>query len=117
MTTGAPVKLAEDKSSELENGGNIQKLARVGTEAESSDHETSTEDLGTLLRQVSKTPMDELDHLIVELQTLRRRLTADRDRIQRDIETYAGLSQHVTQLTTIITDNVKNLPSSPGISP
>jgi hypothetical protein len=114
MTTGAPVRFAEDKSSELEDGGNIQKLARAG----SSDHETSTEDLGTLLRQVSKTPMDELDHLIVELQTLRRRLTADRDRIQRDIETYAGLSQHVMQLTTIITDSVKNLPNtSPSISP
>jgi len=116
MTTGAPVRFAEDKSSELEGRENIQKLARPES-SDHSDQETSTEDFGTLLRQVSKTPMDELDHLIVELQTLRRRLTADRDRIQRDIETYAGLSQHVMQLTTIITDSVKNLPTSPGISP
>ena len=80
------------------------------------DGETSAENLGNLLRQVSKTSMDEIDNLISELQTLRRKLQTDGDRIQRDITKYAELSQQVMQLTTIISDSVKKLPGAPSIS-
>ena len=72
--------------------------------------------LGNLLRQVSKTSMDEIDNLISELQTLRRKLQTDGDRIQRDVAKYAELSQQVMQLTTIISDSVKKLPGAPSIS-
>ena len=72
--------------------------------------------LGNLLHQVSKTSMDEIDNLISELQTLRRKLQTDGDRIQRDIAKYAELSQQVMQLTTIISDSVKKLPGAPSIS-
>ena len=54
--------------------------------------------------------MDEIDNLISELQTLRRKLHTDGDRIQRDIAKYAELSQQVMQLTTIISDSVKKTP-------
>jgi hypothetical protein len=60
--------------------------------------------------------MDEIDNLISELQTLRRKLQTDGDRIQRDIAKYAELSQQVMQLTTIISDSVKKLPGAPSIS-
>ena len=60
--------------------------------------------------------MDEIDNLISELQTLRRKLQTDGDRIQRDITKYAELSQQVMQLTTIISDSVKKLPGAPSIS-
>jgi hypothetical protein len=60
--------------------------------------------------QISKTSMGEIDSLINELQTLRRKLQTDGDRIQRDIAEYAELSQQVMQLTTIISDSVKKLP-------
>jgi cell fate (sporulation/competence/biofilm development) regulator YlbF (YheA/YmcA/DUF963 family) len=60
--------------------------------------------------------MDEIDNLISELQTLRRKLQTDGDRIQRDVAKYAELSQQVTQLTTIISDSVKKLPGAPSIS-
>ena len=49
--------------------------------------------LGTLLRQVSNTSIGEIDSLISELQTLRRKLRTDGERIQRDIRDYAELSQ------------------------
>jgi methyl-accepting chemotaxis protein len=68
------------------------------------------------LRQVSQTSKDEIDNLIGEFQTLRKKLQTDGDRIQRDITQYAQLSQQVMQLTTIISESVKKLPGAPSIS-
>lgn len=79
-------------------------------QTESTDAEMSGEHLGTLLRQVSKTSIDEIDSLIVELKTLHKKLQTDGDRIQRDIAEHAELSQQVMQLTKIISDSVKKLP-------
>ena len=78
-------------------------------QTESSDGEMSSEKLGTLLRQISKTSIDEVDSLIVELKTLHKKLQTDGDRIQRDIAEHAELSQQVMQLTKIIFDSVKKL--------
>jgi hypothetical protein len=119
MIVAEPLGSAEDKSLELELGRNIHNLARGGAafrQPKSGDGETSAENLGNLLRQVSKTSMDEIDNLISELQTLRRKLQTDGDRIQRDVAKYAELSQQVMQLTTIISDSVKKLPGAPSIS-
>ena len=80
---------------------------------ESNDGEMSGEQLGNLLRQVSKTSVGEIDGLLGELQTLRRKLQTDGDRIQRDIAEHAELSQQVMQLTAIISDSVKKLPRGP----
>jgi hypothetical protein len=77
---------------------------------ESGDGQKSPENLANLLGQVSKTSTSEIDSLISDLQTLRRKLQTDGDRIQRDITDYAELSQQVMQLTTIISDSVKKLP-------
>jgi hypothetical protein len=74
----------------------------------------SGEQLGNLLRQVSKTSVGEIDGLLDELQTLRRKLQTDGDRIQRDIAEHAELSQQVMQLTKIISDSVKKLPGRSG---
>jgi hypothetical protein len=122
MTPPDPVRPAEDKSSELKkSGANIRRLQRPGAafqQAETtSDQEIPHEDLSTHLRQISKISISEISQLINELQTLQRRLETEGDRIQRDIEAYVGLSQQVMQITTIIADTVKKLPTSPGISP
>jgi hypothetical protein len=79
-------------------------------QTESSDVEMSGEHLGTLLRQVSQTSIDEIDGLIFELKTLHKKLQTDGDRIQRDIAEHAELSQQVMQLTKIISDSMKKLP-------
>jgi hypothetical protein len=83
-------------------------------QTESSDGEMSGEHLGTLLRQVSKTSIGEIESLIVELKTLHKKLQTDGDRIQRDIAEHAELSQQVMQLTKIISDSVKKLPGRSG---
>ena len=120
MNDADPVGSAGDKSLELESGDSIHKLLPPpGTafqQAESSNLEMSPDDLSTHLRQISKISMSEISQLINELQLLRKKLQTDGDRIQHDIEAYAGLSQQVTQITSIITDSVKKLPTSRGIS-
>jgi hypothetical protein len=72
------------------------------------------ENLASLLRQESKSSMGEVESLIVELQTLHKKLQTDSDRIQREIAEYTELSQQVRQLTNIISDSVKNLPGRSG---
>jgi hypothetical protein len=79
-------------------------------QTESSNGEMSGEHLGTLLRQVSKASMGEIESLIVELKTLHKKLQTDGDRIQRDIQDHAELSHQIMQLTNIISDSVKKLP-------
>ena len=80
-----------------------------------SNHgEMSGEHLGNLLSQVSMASVGEVDGILSELQTLRRKLQTDGDRIQRDIAEHAELSQQVMQLTKIISDSVKKLPGRSG---
>jgi hypothetical protein len=83
---------------------------KPGRQTESNAGEMSGEHLGTLLRQVSKTSIGEIDGLIVELKTLHKKLQTDGERIQRDIAEHAELSHQVMQLTRIISDSVKKLP-------
>jgi hypothetical protein len=73
---------------------------------ENGNDETSSSDLGTLLRRVAEASTHEVELLIDELHGLRKKLQSDGDRIQSDIERYAELSQGVMQLAAIISDGV-----------
>jgi hypothetical protein len=85
-------------------------------QAENGDDEISANSVDTLLGRVSESSTREIENLIDKLQTLHYKLQADRSRIRRDVVEYAGLSQQVMQVTTIISDSVKKLPDAPGIS-
>ena len=116
MTSVKPI----DKAKETELEGNIRELVRrdsAGIRQIESDSETSANNLGTLLRRVAGSSAREIDDLIGALHTLREKLQADGDRVQRDIVEYAELSQSVMQLTKIISESVKKLPGAPSISP
>jgi hypothetical protein len=120
MNITKPLRLAEiEKSIEVAVAGNIHKFARgsaVFRQSESADDEMSADSLNTLLRRVSETSTREIENLIGELETLRKKLQANGDRIQRDIAEYTELSQQVMQLTGIISESVKKLPGAAGIS-
>jgi hypothetical protein len=106
-------------STEAEVEGNIRELVRDNAtfrQAENSDGEIATSSLTTLLGRVSGNSTYEVDNLIGELQILRKRLQADGNRIRRDIEQYAALSQSVMQLTKIVSDSMKKLPDASGVS-
>ena len=61
--------------------------------------------------------MGQIDNLIAELQELRKKLQTNSNRIQRDITEHAELNQQVMQLTDIISESVKQLPTAPSTSP
>jgi hypothetical protein len=70
--------------------------------------------LGTSLHRCAKHRefrLRKVDRLIVELQTLRRKLQTDGDRIERDIMQHAALSEQAAKLTQIVFEGVKQLPT------
>ena len=81
--------------------------------------EQSTNNLSTLLRQVSVDSTREIDRLIDDLKNLREKLEDDGNRVQREIVGYVSLNQSVIQLTKIVSESmthVKKLPDAPTIS-
>jgi len=64
---------------------------------------------------MSETSTREIENLVSELQTFRKKLQNDGNRIQRDIAEYTDLSQQVMRLTTIISESVKKLPGTSGM--
>jgi len=112
---------ASKQSSETSIEGGIHEVLERASDAlrpsENSDGEISdNNNFDIMLGQLSESPRREIENLIGELQTLHTKLGTDRTRIHRDIVEYAGISQQVMQLTTIISDSVKCLPRPPGIS-
>jgi hypothetical protein len=104
----------KDKPSEPELEGNIRTAvwdsAAARKAVEGEDDQMSPGDLAATLREISRVSIDEVDLLIHELQTLRRKLQTERDRIERDITEYATLSSQASQITKIVIDGVKQLP-------
>jgi hypothetical protein len=105
----------KDKSSEPELEGDIRTTVwadastRKGVGGE--EDQISPGHVVASLREVSRVSIDEVDLLIHELQTLRRKLQIERERIERDITEYATLSSQAMQLTKIVVDGVKQLPT------
>jgi methyl-accepting chemotaxis protein len=71
-----------------------------------------TENLSDLLGRVSKNSTGEIDSLIGEFARLRGKLQTDSERLQREIEDYAALSQQVIQLTKTISESVEKVRAS-----
>jgi hypothetical protein len=105
----------KDKPFEPELEGNVRTVvwpsAPASQAVESEDTQMSPGDLAAALREISRVSVDEVDLLIHELQTLRRKLQAERERIERDITEYATLSSQASQITKIVIDGVKQLPT------
>ena len=104
----------KDKPTEPELEGNIRKPTSASVavwQAESQDAQVSAGGLGAMLGEVSKVSMEEIDQLISELETLRRKLQNDGDRIERDIRQHAALSEQATRLTKIVSEGMKQLPT------
>ena len=105
----------KEKSSESELEGNIRTLVWDSASAqkvvEGEDLQMSPGDLTASVRELSRASIDEVDRLMGELQTLRRTLKTTGERIEREIAEYATLSSQATQITKIVLDGVRQLPT------
>ena len=105
-----------DQSLEKDIGRGIYELTRNSAafrQPENGDGETLAD---TLVREAFETAQ-EIENLITELQGLRKKLLSNSNRIQRDITEHTELNQQVMQLTDIISESVKQLPTAPSTSP
>jgi hypothetical protein len=95
--------------------GNIRTLvwdsASARKAVDGEDDQLSAGDLAASLRETSRVSIAEVDRLIAELQTLRRKLQTDGARIERDIMQHVALSEQATKLTQIVFEGVKQLPT------
>ena len=66
-------------------------------------------DFSGQILQISGRSVQEIDHLIEGLQGVREKLDNDGDRLQREIEKYAGFSETVIQLTKIVADGMTHV--------
>jgi hypothetical protein len=80
--------------------------------AERDENQMPTENLSDLLGRVSETSMGGIDSLINEFERLRGKLQTDGERIKREIEVYAALSQQVMELTKTISGSVEKVRAS-----
>jgi hypothetical protein len=120
-----PEKLGEvDQAAATAFEGEIREFVRRDVaflRRQHSDAEPAvdpvTENLNTLIRRVSGASMDEIDRVILEMQSVREMLRSEGDRIGREIAGYASLSHATMTAMKVIADSLtqwKNAPDKPG---
>lgn len=78
----------------------VTQLRRAPQEGE------AVNSINSLVQRVAGTSLREIDHLIHELETLRDYLHSEGERVQREIASYAQLSQAAMNSTKIIADSM-----------
>jgi hypothetical protein len=68
--------------------------------------EATVNNVNSLIQRVAGTSLSEIENLISELESLRDVLHAEGQRVQREISSYAQLSQAAMKSTRMIADNV-----------
>ena len=68
--------------------------------------EATVNNVNSLIQRVAGTSLSEIENLISELESLRDRLHAEGQRVQREISGYAQLSHAAMRSTRMISDNV-----------
>jgi hypothetical protein len=68
--------------------------------------DAAVNNVNSLIQRVAGTSLSEIENLIAELESLRDVLHAEGQRVQREISSYAQLSQAAMKSTRIIAENV-----------
>jgi hypothetical protein len=116
-TDGTEVELDTDLAavSEVEAGirdfvrNDIAYLRRPNAAATAEaaiDADAAVNSVTTLIQRVAGTSLSEIENLIGELESLRELLHTEGQRVQREIASYAQLSQAAMKSTRAIAENV-----------
>jgi hypothetical protein len=81
-----------------------------------NDGRIAADNIGSLIQRVSANSVQEIDRLISYFETLRERLHDEGERVRREIEEFATLSQAAMQSTKIIAESLSHLkrPDAPS---
>jgi hypothetical protein len=94
----------------------VSFLRRPRQEAEAAGDaaaEKVSENLNALIRRVTGASMDEIDRVILELQSVRDMLRNEGDRVTREISGYASLSHAAITSMKVIADSLTQCKSAP----
>jgi hypothetical protein len=92
---------------------------RPNAEAEAAG-DPVTDNLNALIRRVSGASMEEIDRVILELQSVRDMLRKEGDRVSREVAGYASLSHAAMTAMSVIADSLtqwKGEPPRPAARP
>lgn len=73
----------------------------------------AAENLNAVIRRVSSTSMEEIDRVILELQSVRDMLRQEGDRVSREVAGYASLSHTAMTAMKVIADSLTHWKNSP----
>lgn len=82
----------------------VAPLWRLQPEATSSEFAVSN--ISSLVQRVAGTSMQEIENLILELDSLRHFLESEGERVQRELACYAHLNQAAMRSTKIIAESM-----------
>jgi hypothetical protein len=99
----------EGKSRDEEQACELALMNDSSSDNAEGGSEITAINLNTFMRRMSADSVREIDGLIDHLQTLRKKLLGDGDRVERDIVEYTAMGQSVAQLTKIVSDSVSRL--------
>ena len=74
--------------------------------ADNGATDAAVNNVNSLIQRVAGTSLSEIENLIAELESLREVLHAEGQRVQREISSYAQLSQAAMKSTRMIAENV-----------
>jgi hypothetical protein len=94
----------------------VSFLRRPRSESDPVAADPVTDNLNSLIRRVSGASMEEIDRVIVELQSIRDMLKAEGDRVGREIAGYASLSHASMTAMKVIGDSLAQWKSVPNKS-
>ena len=92
-----------------ENNHDLIPSGNASCEAENGADKTWANELDTLLGRVSEGSTREIENLKNDFSGLQKKLENDLGRIKHDIAEYSELTQAVTQLTAVLSENMKKL--------
>jgi len=118
---GVPEKLGEvDQAAANAFEGQIREfvrrdvatLRRQRSEGDAAA-DPATENLNALIRRVAGASMEEIDRVILELQSVRDMLRSEGERVSRELAGYASLSHASMTAMKVIADSLKQWKDAP----
>jgi len=121
----APDRLGDiDQAAANAFEGEIREFVRrdvAATRRPRNDQETAgdpvADNLNALIRRVSGASMEEIDRVILELQSVRDMLRQEGDRVSREVAGYASLSHAAMTAMSVIGDSLTQWKSAPPSNP
>jgi hypothetical protein len=90
----------------------VATLRRQRSEGDAAA-DPAAENLNALIRRVAGASMEEIDHVILELQGVRNMLRSEGERVSREIAGYASLSHASMTAMKVIGDSLKQWKDAP----